>query len=103
MPRIPLLIGNAISIGMLILAVEIAKHAYALLDIPRILVLIICWFTMLYFSHCLSHYIVGRLLGIKFRYYFLSSSMLAKAGIPIISRLLSVKAFLTLKLAEKPA
>jgi len=102
MPKISLLIGNAVSIGMLILAIEIAKHAYALPDIPRILVLIICWFTMLYFSHCLSHYIVGRLLGIKFRYYFLSSSMLAKAGIPIISRLLSVKAFLTLKLAEKP-
>ncbi len=101
MPRIPLLIGNAISVGMLVLAVEIAKHVYALPEIPKIIILIVCWFVMLYFSHCLSHYIIGRLLGIKFRYYFLSSSMLSKAGIPIISRIFSVKAFLTLKIAEK--
>ena len=31
---------------------------------------ILCWFGLLYFPHCLSHYVVGRLLGIRFRYYY---------------------------------
>jgi len=100
MPRLPLFIGNFASICMLVLAVYTAKQAYVF---PiRIPILIVCWFFMLYFSHCLAHYIVGRLLGIEFRYYFFSSSMLAKARIPVISKLFSATVFLTLKLAEKP-
>ena len=94
--------GNLISVCMLILATIVAEKAYLLTQPLRMIVLLICWFAMLYFSHCLSHYIVGRLLGIEFRYYFLSKSMLAKAGIPVISKLFSAKLFLTLKLAEKP-
>lgn len=100
--RLPLIVGNVLSICMLILAIIITKRAFLIYQPLRILILLICWFLMLYFSHCLSHYIVGRILGIRFRYYFLSKSMLSKAGIPVISRLLSVKAFLTLKLVEKP-
>ena len=100
--RIPLIMGNIISICMMAIALIVASHAYLFSKPIRILILIICWFMMLYFTHCLSHYIVGRLLGIRFRYYFLSKSMLSKANIPLISRLTSVKAFLTLKLAEKP-
>ncbi len=102
MPKFSLTIGNTVSLIALISAVTLAKNAY-LLDYPfRIVVLIVCWFAMLYFSHCLGHYVVGRILGIRFRYYFLSKSMLSKAGIPILSRLMSAKVFMTLKLAERP-
>ncbi len=102
MGRIPLAIGNLASVSVLVIAVLIARQACELVQPIRFLILLICWFTMLYFSHCLSHYIVGRVLGIEFRYYFLSRSMLSKAGIPLISKLFSAKVFLTLKLAERP-
>ena len=95
-----LVTGNLISVCMLILALSVAKMTYLLTQPLRIIILLLCWFTMLYFSHCLSHYVVGRLLGIKFRYYFFSKSMLSK--VPIISKLFSAKVFLTLKLAERP-
>ncbi len=102
MPKIPLVVGNIVSISMLIIAILTARHAYLLGQPLRLIVLLICWFTMLYFSHCLAHYIVGRALGIGFRYYFLSKSMLSKAGNPLLSKLFSAKVFLTLKLAKKP-
>lgn len=102
MSRISLAVGNIVSISMLIIAILTARHAYLLGQPLRLVVLLICWFAMLYFSHCLSHYVVGRILGIEFRYYFLSKSMLSKAGIPLLSKLFSAKMFLTLKLAKKP-
>ncbi len=102
MPKFSLAVGNTVSLIALISAVTLAKNAYFLEYPIRIVVLIVCWFAMLYFSHCLGHYVVGRVLGIRFRYYFLSKSMLSKAGIPILSKLMSAKVFMTLKLYERP-
>jgi hypothetical protein len=101
MARIPLHLGNAVSVLLIAIAITLAKYAYIFPKIVRLPILVVCWFIMLYFTHCLSHYIVGRLLGVKFGYYFLSSSMLAKADIPLISKLFSRKVFLTLKITER--
>ncbi len=64
-----LVVGNVVSVCMLTLAVVVAEIAGSIRQPYRLIVLLGCWFTMLYFSHCLSHYVVGRILGIEFKYF----------------------------------
>lgn len=40
----------------------------------KIFFLSISWFCFLYFTHCLTHYIVGYILKIKFKYYFIGEA-----------------------------
>lgn len=101
MAKLPLPLGNSICLLFIAIAIELAELSRSLVFAFRLPVLIACWFAMLYFTHCPSHYVVGRLLGIEFEYYFLSKSMLAKANIPLLSSMLSKKFFLTLKIKER--
>jgi len=96
-----LIVGNTISAVFIVVAIVLAFEAQHIDNPYRFVLLLISWFAMLYFSHCLTHYIVGRILGVEFSHYFLSKSMLAKAGIPVVSRLFSVKVFLTLKIKRR--
>jgi len=96
-----LIVGNTISVVFIVVAIVLAFEARHIDNPFRFVLLLISWFVMLYFSHCLTHYIVGRILGVEFSHYFLSKSMLAKAGIPVVSRLFSVRAFLTLKIKRR--
>jgi len=94
-------IVNTLSLICIVL-ILIASYEARKIDYPiRILPLIICWFSMVYFPHCLAHYIVGRLFGVEFSHYTLSRSMLSKSGIPIISRMFSVRVFLTLRIKRR--
>ncbi len=95
-----LAIGNAVLIilaAISILTAILCKQIHWFLRIP---ILLVCWFLMLYSSHCLAHYIVGSLLGIKFSHYTFSKSMLSKSNL-FISKIFSVKAFLTLRIKER--
>jgi len=96
-----LVIGNTISIFFIMFAIVIAFKSQQFKNPLRLLILLVSWFLMLYFTHCLSHYIVGRMLGVQFSHYFLSRSMLAKAKIPVVSRLFSARIFLTLKIKNR--
>ncbi len=91
-------IVNAISACIIILTLLLSNYAFYVEKLFRIILLLACWFSMLYFTHCLAHYVVGRLLGVEFDYYFLSRSMLFKVS----PRLFSARIFLTLKLRKKP-
>lgn len=51
----------------------------------RLLALFVSWLCFWYFSHCLAHYIVGRLLGVNFLYYYVGRSSLIKLNIKSIS------------------
>ncbi len=93
--------GNAISITFIAVAIILSNLSRYLENPFRLIVLITCWFLMLYFTHCLSHYIVGTLMGVKFSHYFLSKSMLSKSGIPFVSAIFSKKIFLTIKIKKK--
>jgi len=97
-PEYPLHKVNAVSASILVLTLLVAKLSCNLPAPSSLIPLMICWFSMLYFSHCLTHYVTGRLLGIKFRYYTLSPSMLSRT-FPFLKRF---RVFLTLRLAEKP-
>lgn len=76
---------------------EIRRLHYAF----KIPISLILWFLSIYCVHCLAHYIVGTILGIRFKGYKFSKSMLSKAGIPIISKIFSKKVFLTLIIGER--
>ncbi len=97
-PRYPLHRVNAVSTAILALTLLLAKLSCSFTMPLSLTLLVICWFLILYFSHCLAHYVTGRLLGIKFRYYTLSPTMLSRS-FPFLRRF---RVFLTLRLAEKP-
>ena len=63
-----------------------------------ILFLLAAWFCLWFFSHDLAHHIVGRIVGISFRYYFLGRSAITKLNLPIVSSLLTVVPVLGLKI-----
>ncbi|RUM34751.1 MAG: hypothetical protein DSY33_01370 [Archaeoglobus sp.] len=89
---------NCTSTLILASTLVVAVLSCHLPSIFAFMVLIVCWFSMLYFSHCLAHYLIGSILGIKFKYYTLSRSMLSKK----FHFLENINIFLTLRLDEKP-
>lgn len=67
----------------------------------KILILLISWFCFWYFPHCLAHYIVGKILGIKFLYYFVGRSSLTKMNLPLVTSILKVVPVLGIKIDKK--
>jgi hypothetical protein len=62
------------------------------------LFLLVAWFCFWFFSHDLAHHIVGRIVGVGFRYYFLGRSTATKLSLPIVSNLLRMFPVLGLKI-----
>src|SRR5207245_9124088 len=56
------------------------------------------WFCFWFFSHDLPHHIVGRIVGVGFRYYFLGRPTITTLHLPIVSNLLHVVPVLGLKI-----
>jgi hypothetical protein len=63
-----------------------------------VLFLLAAWFCLWFFSHDLAHHIVGRIVGVGFRYYFLGRSSITKLSLPIAPNLLRVVPVLGLKI-----
>ena len=63
-----------------------------------VLFILVAWFCFWFFSHDLSHHIVGRIVGVSFRYYFLGRSAITKMSLPIASNLLKAVPVLGLKI-----
>ena len=73
--------------------------------VPRIrffpvdaLLVLVAWFCLWFFSHDLAHHIVGKVVGVSFRYYFLGRSAITKMSLPVASNLLRVVPVLVLKI-----
>ncbi len=64
----------------------------------RLLLLLFAWFALWFFSHDLAHHVVGRLGGIRFRYYFLGRSAIRKLKLPLVPRLMGKIPVLVLKI-----
>ena len=62
------------------------------------LFILVAWFCFWFFSHDLAHHIVGRIVGVSFRYYFLGRSAMTKMSLPIVSALLRTVPVLGLKI-----
>ncbi len=63
----------------------------------RITLLLFTWFTLWFFSHDLTHHVVGTLVGVRFQYYFLGRSAITRLKLPLISRLMGYVPVLVLK------
>ncbi len=99
--RLSLAQGAGLSIGGLgagLLAWQLASNEYPISI--RILLLLFAWFTLWFFSHDLTHQIVGSLGGIRFRYYFLGRSAIRKVKLPLVPRLMDKIPVLVLKVDQ---
>lgn len=97
--KIPLAIGNLIEI----LGTSFAFYLiYAASDIGavavRFLFYLISWGCLVFFPHCLTHFIVGRLVGIRFTDYSLGKSGIAKLRMPFVNAIASKAPVLTLRI-----
>jgi hypothetical protein len=97
--RLSLAQGASLCIfGVLVgLALIVVVPHFRLFPVDALLVLV-AWFCLWFFSHDLAHHIVGRVVGVGFRYYFLGQSTITKLSLPIASNLLKVVPVLGLKI-----
>ncbi len=51
----------------------------------------------MFFPHGMAHYVVGRLVGIRFQYYYMSRSSVYKLKLPLARAIASRSLVLTLK------
>ena len=55
--------------------------------VASFLFLLVAWFCLWFFSHDLAHHVVGRIVGVGFRYYFLGRPAITKLKLPVVSEL----------------
>jgi len=98
MVRLPILLGNLIEMIGLIVALTLLLLAPELHNsLHAFFLYLIALGLLVFFPHCLAHYVVGRLTGIKFEYYRLGKSGVAKLKLPAVSFLGSKLPVLALK------
>jgi len=79
------------------LALLVAAPRIRLFPLDTLFVLA-AWFCLWFFSHDLAHHVVGRIVGVSFRYYFLGRSTITKLNLPIVSNSMRVVPVLGLKI-----
>ncbi len=80
--RFSLIVGDVLQLLMIALAISVAVfYDPAMLPIEgnlllafNIIVFLVSGGILWYFTHCISHHFVGWLTGIKFKYYFITTS-----------------------------
>jgi hypothetical protein len=97
--RLSLAQGASLSVVGLLAGIVLLIAAPRIKLIPvNVLFLFAAWFCFWFFSHDLAHHIVGRIVGIHFRYYFLGRSSITKLSLPIASSLLRMVPVLGIKI-----
>lgn len=66
----------------------------------EIVMSLVAWVSLLFFSHDLAHHLVGRIVGVDFRYYFIGRSAVTRLKLPIVSALLRRVPVLGLKIDQ---
>ena len=86
------ILGVAVGVYLLVLTPDVSSV------VLRFLVYLMSWGCMVFFPHCLVHFVIGRLVGIRFRYYLLTKSPVAKMKFPLISAAASMFPILGLRI-----
>lgn len=63
----------------------------------QIAMLLASWIFLWFFSHDLAHHVIGKIVGVDFRYYFLGRSAITKLRLPAVSKLAQYIPILSLK------
>jgi len=96
--RVPTGVGNAVEVlGVLLAFYLLLSTAYAPSTPLRFLLYLISMGCFVFFPHGLAHYITGRLVGVRFKYYFLAKSSVSKLKLPLFSTLANQFPVLALK------
>ena len=82
-----------IAIGIYLLAAASSINAVTL----RFILYLVSWACLIFFPHCLAHFVVGRLVGVQFIHYVIGKSSITKLRLPVISSVSSAIPLLTLK------
>ncbi len=99
--RISLLVGNLIEVTGILLGICLIALAAVIPMMPLTFLLYLgAWFCLLFFPHSLTHYIVGRLVGVKFRYYSFGKSSVSKLRLSLLNLFASRLVVLTLKVDQ---
>ena len=99
--RISVRLGNALGAAGTVIALSLPFIAQSIQsDLPRFLFYLLSVGCLEFFPHGLAHFLVGRTVGIKFRYYFWGRSGVARLHLPLISGLASLMPVLTLKVSK---
>ena len=94
-----MILGNGIEVLGIAVGVYLLVAASNINAVPlRFLVYLISWVCLVFFPHCLAHFVVGRLAGIRFTHYALGKSSITKLRLPVISAVSSMIPLLTLKI-----
>lgn len=100
--RIPTAVGNLVEVAGILFALYILVIAPNITPILLKLILyLIAWCSLLFFPHSLTHYAVGRLIGVRFRYYSLGKSSVHKLKIPMLSTIAAKSIVLTLNVEHE--
>jgi len=46
---------------------------------------VVAWGCLIFFPHDLTHFVTGRLVGVRFQYYLIGKSPLSKLKVPVLS------------------
>ena len=96
--KIPLAAGNLVELAGILLGFLLMLSAPDVLQLPlRFVMYLVAWGCMLFFPHCLTHYIVGRILGIRFRFYTLTKSSVYQLRNPVFAIIASKSLVLSLR------
>ena len=96
--RFPVLLGNVIEVVGIIAALSFLLLAPLLRNVLLgFLLYLIALSFLIFFPHCLAHYVVGRLTGIRFDYYCLGKSGIGKLKLPFVRPVGGKLPVLTLK------
>jgi hypothetical protein len=66
-----------------------------------LVLLLVAWFCFWFFSHCLAHFVVGKILGVNFLFYFVGTSSILKLNLPVVSLLAERFPVLGIKVDDK--
>jgi hypothetical protein len=67
----------------------------------KFLFYLLTWGCLIFFSHCLAHFVAGSLVGVRFTHYEIGRSSITKLQLPVISSLASAMPLLTLKIDHR--
>lgn len=100
--KIPLLVGSMVEILGIVFASYLIYVAPDVSDITlRFLLYLFASGAFVFFPHCLAHFVVGRLVGIRFTGYSLGKSSVTKLRMPLVSDLASLIPILTLRIDRR--
>lgn len=84
--KIPIGVGNLVEVAGIFFATYLILMAPEVAVLPlKFILYLVAWGCMEFFPHGLAHYVVGRLVGVKFRYYSLGKSSAHKLRIPFLT------------------